>query len=200
MQGSNLSPPPSSSFFLRYAEKYHTWTVYCFLLCPSALADPRNMAMLRVTLNDSFVVPLFREEMLFIQDEFEQLFSWYPPKGSPVKFPEKPKKQIVETIKDSLQRMPFQHIEQRNLCRHELSRLLKLVEDTPGLIAPKYPVVMSCLALARVELLWYFRHTGRPPPRAYQKYHSPELFVDASISELIALCDDMVRPSVSYGG
>ena len=35
------------------------------------------MAMLRVTLNDSFVVPLFREEMLFIQDEFEQLFSWY---------------------------------------------------------------------------------------------------------------------------
>ena len=87
----------------------------------------------------------------------------YPPKGSPVKFPEKPKKQIQETIKDSLQRMPFQHIEQRNLCRHELSRLLKLVEDTPGLIAPKYPVVMSCLALARVELLWYFRHTSRPP-------------------------------------
>ena len=67
---------------LLFTEKYHTWTVYGFLLCPSALADPAMMTFLRKVLEDSFVVPLYRDEMIYVHERFEELFTWYPPRGS----------------------------------------------------------------------------------------------------------------------
>ena len=50
------------------------------------------------------------------------------------------------------------HRERRVYARLALSTLRWLVAESPGLLGPKFPVVLAALSVASAEVLWLLRH------------------------------------------
>ena len=65
------------------------------------------------------------------------------------------------------------HRQRRLYIQCELRTLVDLSKDVPGLLAPKFPMVLAALSFARAELLWVLMHKGQLPPKHRMK-HLPE--------------------------
>ena len=74
------------------------------------------------------------------------------------------------------------HRQRRLYIQCELRTLVDLSKDVPGLLAPKFPMVLAALSFARAELLWVLMHKGQMPPKHRMK-HLPEGHCDDQMSE-----------------
>lgn len=65
---------------------------------------------------------------------------------------------LKELVKEATQKVGSLHRERRSLFRVELGTLNDLLAVCPGLLGPKFPLVVAAAALARAEILHYFNH------------------------------------------
>ena len=149
------------------------WVMYGYLVCPGALFHPapkRAVAMdfLKTVLSDTFIVPVFRDQVLYIHEEFHTLFGWFPSKAMEYKFDKgvKPRKIIAEAAAAATNMSGKHHKERRAMLRQSLELLNLLVEDSPGVLAPQAPAALACLAMSKAEIMWFFWHDPqiRQPP------------------------------------
>ncbi|XP_067992782.1 nck-associated protein 1-like, partial [Melanerpes formicivorus] len=80
------------------------------------------------------------------------------------------------------------HRGRRSYLRGAVRELWALLEDQPGLLAPKALLVFMALSLCRDELAWLARHAGH-----VTKSRSPEDFVDSQVAELLFLVEQLRR-------
>ena len=70
----------------------------------------------------------------------------------------------------------------------ELSNMLHLFQDCPALVAPKFPMLLAALSMARTEVVWYFIHWERDlPAKVNNKAQIPGTYAALQISMLITL-------------
>jgi NCK-associated protein 1 len=83
--------------------------------------------------------------------------------------------------------------ERRSYLQGEISNLLALFKDVPGLLAPKFPMVMAALAMAKAEVTYYFIHLSVDVPKARAKIYKVEDYFDSQISYLIGAVVELVE-------
>ena len=47
---------------------------------------------------------------------------------------------------------------------------MHMLTDSPGLLGPKFQLVLAGLALAKEEVMWYFHHLGTAPKYSKGKF------------------------------
>ena len=165
-----------------FRERARSWIVWCFLVCPGAIASSRiktsgelarHESLLKVVLNESVVEPIFRDQVIRVHEEFLELFAWFPSKtqyqSSKERFEEyltvKPKKLVQDSMIDCTNKAALVHRERRALLTQLLLQASYQLQNNPALIGPKGPSVIALLAASKDEISWYLAHRYQPPPK-----------------------------------
>eukprot|EP00002_Diphylleia_rotans_P015130 TRINITY_DN292_c0_g3_i1.p1 TRINITY_DN292_c0_g3~~TRINITY_DN292_c0_g3_i1.p1 ORF type:complete len:1146 (+),score=269.41 TRINITY_DN292_c0_g3_i1:50-3487(+) len=173
-------------FELVFLAKFYLWIVYGFLFCPKGI-KVECLDLLKVALSDGWVATIYRDEVLYVHDQFEELFGWYT---IPTLKQSKGKKFVSEASAAAVQGSGEAHTQRRIYLKQELSQLYHLLSDRPGLLGPKIQVVFAALSLTKDEILWYFRHNANPAPKSKGKYVA-EQYGDYFISDLIYFTNEL---------
>lgn len=181
-------------------DKYHyqipksdaigNWILFGFLLVPETLSLPSAVELCKMALSESFVWPVHRNTVVQLHADYENLFSIYKSKTLNLT---KQKKVIQDALKEVLSQAPAKHRARRIFLRQELSSLYRLFSDNPGLLAPKFQVLLCAMALVKEEIFWYFRHLRASLPKGSGKKGTmEEELKDNRICELIFLMERLV--------
>eukprot|EP01104_Vermistella_antarctica_P018181 TRINITY_DN6651_c0_g2_i1.p1 TRINITY_DN6651_c0_g2~~TRINITY_DN6651_c0_g2_i1.p1 ORF type:complete len:1159 (+),score=342.64 TRINITY_DN6651_c0_g2_i1:203-3679(+) len=178
---------------LSMCDRIHDWIMFTFLLCPEEFAIPSTIPMLKQGLSHGWAVPIIRNESYYVHDDYSKMFDSHKSANKLLtKTMRKEVKGIKETLVQAVGGMgPKSHGLRRTFVRQEMQVILNLVEDYPGLVAPKTQLILSLLSLARQEIFWYFRHKTTPAPKAAAKHYREEDYSDSRITELIALTQSL---------
>ena len=200
---STLTPSSTTSLYteLMYVDRYEEWVFYAGLVCPSifmkfdsaSLASPQ--ALSKMVLEDFLVQPIFRSRCLMVHQEIETLAGWFPPRGWGVSTPKgfKMKNFGKELAKASAEHCGLRHREKRAYLLSQLTQLKHLFTTVPGLMGPKFPMLMSGMSMARAEILWFFRHQNAETTKTGGKVLQREHFQDETISMLINLQYELIK-------
>jgi NCK-associated protein 1 len=172
---------------LRYADQYAEWTLFAAFICPSILVRPEIYMLFNTLATGMLVLPLYEEIVFDLHHETELLAKTYPPKGFNFVVPKtlKLKKDFKELAIQATTKCGEIRRERRSFLSGEISQLVTLFTDVPGLIAPKFPMVLAALSMARTEVLYYFAHLQVDIPKARAKVYKMEDYFDDQITVLI---------------
>lgn len=97
-------------------------------------------------------------------------------------------KSVLKHIsRDSVGGAALNQRKRRGFVTAELSVLNNLIRMTPGLIAPKFPMLLTACAIAKSELIAYFQHVDPFVVRKDTKAHySPAAYITDDISALLS--------------
>eukprot|EP01006_Ploeotia_vitrea_P037978 TRINITY_DN66191_c5_g3_i2.p1 TRINITY_DN66191_c5_g3~~TRINITY_DN66191_c5_g3_i2.p1 ORF type:complete len:1186 (+),score=697.15 TRINITY_DN66191_c5_g3_i2:131-3688(+) len=179
-----MAKPHKESEFreLLYLDKFHEWVLWGFLMCPAELQPDGALELLQMCLKNTFVLPVYRNELLDIDQEYDKLFDSYRHNKFRLS---KHKKILKETYKGT-STIVANHFKLRAYLRIEMTSLLQLFTEFPGLLGPKIQMVWTILRLARNEVDWYIRHLHVKPHKA-KDWVKPDQYEDTRVSELIGL-------------
>jgi hypothetical protein len=84
----------------------------------------------------------------------------------------------------------LRHIERRSFIRAEVKNLKHILLAVPGLLGPKFPVVLTAASMAKTEILHYFRHLGLDCRKDGKKHLNSDHYKD---QEICLLIDDLME-------
>lgn len=175
------------------AHRYLTWVLYAGIVCPELFLreDRQFLDLFNTVSRDCLFVPVFREHRASVHELTDELSKWFPPRNFKVTAPRdlKLKKVFKEESKEAALSCGRRHREKRSYLRGEMKRLAHLCSDTPGLLGPKFPMVLAALSMGKAELLWYFYHKDANTRRDRMKHLNLEDFDDPFVSSLLGLQD-----------
>jgi NCK-associated protein 1 len=183
-----LTHPAQESFQFEamLASRYYAWVLLGFLFMPEQFTRMEALPMVESMLGEAFLLQLHRDESQPIHADYDELFGSYKgAKHKEMKLKRK-RKQITAALNSAVTAGAVEHRHRRTYCRQSLADLLKVFEDFPGLVGPKFQVALTALSLAQDEIFYYFRHRSHPPPKSAKGYQAAQ-YVDANIFELIEL-------------
>lgn len=132
---------------------------------------------MKYVIADSFSVPLYRDIVLPLSKEWDEL-SGYKTKTVSMS---KVKKPFKEGAAELASKCAPTHRDRRLYVRQELALLKSLLTDTPALLGPKFPLLLAALNMAKDELLWIFRNR----PFSIKSKTLAPLFEDPFLPELV---------------
>ncbi|XP_013397025.1 nck-associated protein 1 isoform X2 [Lingula anatina] len=154
------------------------WIQLGFLLCHQQLAHQDALELWKQSLHGSYVVTLFRDEVLHIHSYAQNYFENIKGYGKRVT-------EVKDWYNQCLHQAPAIHKDKRKFLRSALKELALVFTDQPGLLGPKALYVFQALSFARDEILWLLRHVDNPPPKKGGVKVALEDFVDRQIPELL---------------
>eukprot|EP00698_Gefionella_okellyi_P004813 TRINITY_DN14453_c0_g1_i1.p1 TRINITY_DN14453_c0_g1~~TRINITY_DN14453_c0_g1_i1.p1 ORF type:complete len:1107 (-),score=271.51 TRINITY_DN14453_c0_g1_i1:31-3351(-) len=169
---------------LQYRERMYNWIIFGYLVVPTELYMPGALDLLRMAMSDGFIASVYRNEHLLVHVEYEQIFSYVKTQT----FKLSAHKKMLAEMATAASASGALHKKRRTFIRREIINLIRLFTDSPGIIAPKVQVAISALALARDEVLWYFRHFNQPAPKKFRH----EDYSDVTIVKLVAAMQELI--------
>ena len=179
---------------LTHADMYVEWGMFAVFACPMVLIRPEVHALFTQLATGLLVVPLFEDLVLDVHKEAETLAAKYPPsKAFNVVVPKalKLKKDFKDLAVLATTRCGEMRRERRSYLCGEITNLVALFRDVPGLLAPKFPMAVSALAMAQAEIRYYFAHLSVDVPKARAKLYKVEDYYDENIALLIGAATDL---------
>eukprot|EP01100_Stratorugosa_tubuloviscum_P010260 TRINITY_DN437_c2_g1_i1.p1 TRINITY_DN437_c2_g1~~TRINITY_DN437_c2_g1_i1.p1 ORF type:complete len:1146 (-),score=454.76 TRINITY_DN437_c2_g1_i1:110-3547(-) len=176
-------------FDLTLCGKIPNWVVWIYIFLPDELASRDALSLLRLALAYAFAIPINRDEFINLHPEYENLFASYKSSNSALNLKKEKKminEQLVAAVGGAGSKM---HFDRRTYVRQELANLYQFVQEFPALLGPKLQMILSGLALAKEELLWYFRHKKSQVPRNVSRSFKEADFRDEYLAQLIYLVD-----------
>ncbi|KAL3277851.1 hypothetical protein HHI36_013192 [Cryptolaemus montrouzieri] len=158
------------------------WVVFSSLLLHVNLQKENNIAWSNA-LESSWVIPLFRDEVLHIHQYVLSFFDGI--KGYSKRIAE-----VKDCFNQAVQKAGYQHRERRKFLRTALKELGLIFTDQPGLLGPKALMVFQGLCYARDEVLWLLRHYDNPPQQKNRGKFTDDL-VDRHLPELLFHMEDL---------
>jgi len=192
-----LAPQSDLSLYteLMNHDSYLDFIIWGCLICPSNLFRENVMELFKTPASTCIKVQVFREMNINLHQELETLANWYPAKNSNVQVPKgfKLKNVMKDLYKEAMLNSGIIHKERRSYLRGELANLGALLTSVPGLLAPKFPMIITALSMARAEIEWYFLHMSiaAGAKRTY-KHVTAEHYEDSQIVILIGLVYDLI--------
>jgi len=157
-----------------YVDEYLQWIIFGGLVCPQLLLkSPRVLEIFKTAASDCLVLPIYRDLVLNVHEKLKTLATWFPKKVS--KQYQAPKGLKLDKIMDALgkeapQTCGKKHKERLSYVTGELEKLTFLLQTIPGIVGPKFPVVLATLAMAQSEVLWLFRHQSILPAKSSKTF------------------------------
>lgn len=195
---SQLGLPVQDSliFGLGSQDKIFSWISFGLVLCPEEFVSADYPIVMKQVLGYNYNFPLYGDLVCHLHGEYIAFFEKYKSKNKNLKV-NKEKKNINESLSHASSSTGIkEHKDRRIYIHQELVNLFHLCKDQPGLLGPKFPLVLATLSGAKGEILYYFRHTGQQPPKGTKT--KEEDFKDAKISELIYYMDQTVALILQY--
>lgn len=159
------------------------WIIFGLLLCHQALQQEAFNKMWIGALESSWVLPLFRDEVIHIHPYIWQFFDGMKGYGKRVS-------EVKDCYSHAVQKAGYKHRERRKFLRTALKELGLILMDQPGLLGPKALMIFMGLCYARDEVLWLLRHNDNPPQQK-GKGKSTEDLVDRQLPELLFHVEDL---------
>nr|CAD7262547.1 unnamed protein product [Timema shepardi] len=148
-----------------------------FMLCHQVLNQERPNKLWIASLESSWVVALFRDEVLYIHSYIQSYFDCM--KGYSKRISE-----VKDCYNQAIQKAALRHRERRKFLRTTLKELGLILTDQPGLLGPKALLIFIGLCFARDEVYWLLRHNDNPPLQK-SKGKTTEDLVDRQMPELL---------------
>jgi hypothetical protein len=172
--------------------KYAQWTIYGLLCCPTELIRPEILQLFHTIAKSLLVIPLYGDLVFDIHLAMENLAKSFPPKGFNVAVPRglKIKNEMRDLAKKATEKCAEIRRERRSFLIGEMSVLVGLFHDIPGLIAPKFPMAIAALSMSQAECLLFFSHLNLKVadiPKARSKLYKVDDFSDPQISQLVGI-------------
>eukprot|EP00850_Spirogloea_muscicola_P014627 SM000106S13975 [mRNA] locus=s106:328776:339738:+ [translate_table: standard] len=160
---------------LAHTHDYKQWMLLGCLIRPYELLRGYKASTAAALLQDNFILPVFRDEVILIHDEYAQhVLPKVAEMGKAAKAARSHSKdmearyrqakrshrRIGEVYDLGLKTMAAVHYRQRNLLHHELSNLLLYFSDNLPLLPTSFQIILAALSMAHEEILWYFEHAG----------------------------------------
>lgn len=128
-------------------ETLERWIIFGFALCHPTLSQNQTANELWVlALSSGWVVPLFRDEVLYIHSYIQAFFEGI--KGYSKKVTE-----VKDCYNNAVQNACIIHRERRKFLRSALRELVLLSADQPGLLGPKALFIFMGMCFCRDEVL-----------------------------------------------
>ncbi|KAM7541124.1 hypothetical protein Aperf_G00000035243 [Anoplocephala perfoliata] len=166
-------------------EVMERWVVFGFLLIgPSSGEGEDSFARIRLALRNSYVVVLFRDEVIHVHGLLTLFFeSVWTGKSSSKRLSD-----IKEAMSIAYSQAPGAHSDRRAYLRSSLRQLHSVLSDQPGLLGPKAFIVFWGLSYAADEICWLLRHSCNVPPK---KNINVDEFADVALPELLYYIEDL---------
>lgn len=159
-------------------ETLDRWIIFGLLLNHQLLGQtPKATSMWISALESSWLVALFRDEVIHIHQYIQNTFDGM--KGYSKRISE-----VKDCYNHATQKAGLLHRERRKFLRTALKELALLITDQPGLLGPKSLLVFTALCYARDEILWLLRHSDNPPV-VKNKGKATEDLIDRQLPELL---------------
>ncbi len=184
--------------------KYVEWVQYSSLVLPGAVfCTEKGIALFRLVWSKELVVRVFRIVSFRTSDAMDSLTSWFPPKGLKYQLAFKKKMKLIhltkEVVKEAVKSSAAVHHETRAYLHMELAGLCRLIGSCPGLLGPKFPVIIAALSMAQAEMMRYFIHhsdrygSGKRLSGAWDNKYT-------NLSMLIGCSSELIRLIRKYSG
>ncbi|XP_046985633.1 membrane-associated protein Hem-like isoform X3 [Schistocerca americana] len=177
--GQLLKPAQTESMSCEYLslDAMERWIIFGFMLCHSALNQEKANKLWLSALESSWVIALFRDEVLYIHSYIQSYFDTLKGYGKKIS-------EVKECYNQAVQKAAHRHQERRKFLRTTLKELGLILTDQPGLLGPKALLIFIGLCLARDEVYWLLRHNDNPPQQK-SKGKTAEDLVDRQLPELL---------------
>ncbi|XP_046405356.1 membrane-associated protein Hem isoform X2 [Ischnura elegans] len=177
--GQLLKPVQTDTMSCEYLslEVMERWIVFGFMLNHQALVQETANKLWTSALESSWVVALFRDEVLYIHAYIQSFFDSLKGYGKRIS-------EVKDCYNQAIQKAALQHRERRKFLRTALKELGLILTDQPGLLGPKALLIFIGLCLARDEVYWLLRHNDNPPLQK-SKGKTAEDLVDRQLPELL---------------
>jgi len=210
--------------YLTLYEQMNEWIVYTYACCPEALGmapqQIQNLAkqtastsssllnkltkktevkevrtyelLLLKVLETSYVMRLYGDEYIFIHEPYDEIVKKIKTPAINLK---KEKKSLENAEQLAAQNAQDLHMQRRLYLLLQLRSLLNMMKDSPGLLGPKFQLVLATLSLSKMEIMWYFRHLGVQPKFSTKKFKDAR---DPNIAEMIYLIDELMSVCLQH--
>ncbi|KAK7790225.1 hypothetical protein R5R35_014534 [Gryllus longicercus] len=177
--GYLLKPSQTENMSCEYIslDTMERWITFGFMLCPQMLSQDKPNKLWMSALESSWVVALFRDEVLYIHAYIINYFDGMKGFGKRIS-------EVKECYNQSVQKAAHRHRERRKFLRTALKELGLILTDQPGLLGPKALLIFMGLCCARDEVFWVLRHNDNPPQQK-SKGKTAEDLVDRQLPELL---------------
>ncbi|XP_014239900.1 membrane-associated protein Hem [Cimex lectularius] len=177
--GQLLKPLQSDTMSCEYLslESMDKWIIFGFLLCHQCLNQEQSRQMWNSALQSSWVIALFRDEVIYIHSYIQTMFDSI--KGYSKKISE-----VKEYYNVAVQHASYIHSERRKFLRTALKELGLILSDQPGLLGPKALLIFMGLSFAKDEIYWLLRHNENPPLQKVKGKNTDDL-LDRQLAELL---------------
>lgn len=153
------------------------WVIFSLTLCHEHLQHQQINRMWLLALESSWVIPLFRDEVIQIHSYIWSFFDG-------IKGYSKRVSEVKDCHNQAVQKAGHKHRERRKFLRTALKELGLILTDQPGLLGPKALMVFTGLCYARDEVYWLLRHNENPPQQKGKSKSADDL-VDRQLPELL---------------
>lgn len=176
-----LKPSKTETMSCEYIslETLDRWIIFGLLLNHHLLQQGNQIItnMWILSLETSWVIALFRDEVIYIHQYIQNTFEGMKGYGKRIS-------EVKECYNHAVQKAGFIHRERRKFLRTALKELGLIITDQPGLLGPKALLIFIGLCYARDEILWLLRHNDNPPV-VKSKGKATEDLVDRQLPELL---------------
>ncbi|KAK9511245.1 hypothetical protein O3M35_005839 [Rhynocoris fuscipes] len=144
--GQLLKPLQSENMSCEYLslEMMDRWIIFGFLLCHQSIGHEQAHKMWSAALESCWVVPLFRDEVIYIHTYIQNMFDTI--KGYSKRISE-----VKDFFNHAVQKATYKHRERRKFLRTALKELALILTDQPGLLGPKALLIFIGLTCAKDE-------------------------------------------------
>ncbi|CAH0391487.1 unnamed protein product [Bemisia tabaci] len=177
--GQILKPFQTENMTCEYLslDTMEKWIIFGFMLNHQILNQEQPNKLWVSALESSWVIMLFRDEVIFIHSYIQTFFDSIKGYGKRVS-------ELKDCYNVAVQKATYKHRERRKFLRTALKELGFIFSDQPGLLGPKCLLIFIGLCYARDEVLWLLRHNDNPAPTK-SKGKSTEDLVDRQLPELL---------------
>lgn len=177
--GLLLKPMQSDRMSCEYLslESMEKWIIFSLTICYPQISQEPFARMWTGALESSWVIPLFRDEVIHIHSNVIAFLESVKGQGKRVS-------EVKDYYTNAVQKCGYIHRERRKFLRTALKELGLILTDQPGLLGPKALMIFMGLCYARDEVLWLLRHNDNPPLQKV-KGKTAEDMVDRQIPELL---------------
>lgn len=179
-QAALLKPSKTDTMSCEYVslETMDRWVIFGLMLNHSMLGHSNPVTSMWISaLESSWVIALFRDEVIYIHQYIQNAFEGIKGYGKRIS-------EVKDCYNHALQKAALMHRERRKFLRTALKELGLVLTDQPGLLGPKALYVLIGLCYARDEILWLLRHNDNPPV-VKSKGKTTEDLVDRQLPELL---------------
>jgi NCK-associated protein 1 len=204
-------------------EQMNEWIAYVYACCPEALGMAPNQPaftkqtqtkessglfakfkkaevkevrtyelLLTKVLESSYMLRLYGDEAIPIHEPYDQIVKTIK---TPTINLKKEKTSLATIEENAAANAQEHHMNRRLYLLLQLRALLNMMKDSPGLLGPKFQLVLAVLSLSKMEILWYFRHVGVRPKFSPKNFRDVK---DTNIAEMIYLIDELMSVCLQH--